>query len=88
MTLFQSQQELLFHEVSETYRKFLADKDALEKAAAEEAAASRKRVAVVAVKRRRRRKKVRKDFEYFLGILNPEGTVVNIKVAEIQVLKN
>ena len=56
MTLFQTQQNI-FHEVSETYRKFLADKDALEKAAAEEAAASPKKSGGGGGKRRRRRKK-------------------------------
>ena len=57
MTLFQSQQNLLFHEVRETYRKFLADKDALEKAAAEEAAASPKKSGGGGGKKKKKKKK-------------------------------
>ena len=57
MTLFHSQQDLLFQGVSETYRKFLADKDAHEKAAAEEAAASPKKSSGGDGKKKKKKKK-------------------------------
>ena len=54
--LFEKQQDVLFQDVSTSYRQFLADKDAMEKAA-EEAAAPKKKSGGGGKKKKKKKKK-------------------------------